>query len=93
MSKFLHKLAEGLRSREKLLEDHSEHSAFEGDNGVTLRAEYEELLDEVRAFSARIEQAEADGREVDEHFEREIGDEHNRISVKIDAWASKLPGN
>jgi len=91
MSEFLHKLAEGLRSREKLLEDHSEHPAFDSADGSALKKEYDALLDEVRAFSEKLEKAQDKGSDFDEHFEHEIGDEHNRISVKIDAWAKKLP--
>ena len=79
------------RSREKLLEDHSEHPVFDSAEGASLKAEYDELVKEVQAFSRKIEKAQDKGGDFDEHFEREVGDEHNRISVKIDAWAKKLP--
>ncbi|WP_417448932.1 hypothetical protein [Kordiimonas sp.] len=91
MSKYLHKLAEALRSREKLLEDHSEHPAFESESGDELKAEYDNLIEEVQAFSKKLEAARAKGADFDEHYEREINDEHDKISVKIDAWSKKLP--
>ena len=91
MSKFMHNLAEALRGREKLLEDHSTHPVLETEAGKPLKAEYDELLSEIKAFSEKLEKAQEKGKDIDEHFEREIGDDHNRISVKIDAWAKKLP--
>ena len=91
MSKYLHKLAEALRGREKLLEDHSAHPAFDTEEGADLKDEYQSLLEEVGAFSSKLEAARTKGSDYDEHFEREIGDEHEKIAVKIDAWAKKLP--
>ncbi|MFC7049818.1 hypothetical protein [Emcibacter nanhaiensis] len=90
MSTFLHKLAEGLRAREKFLEDHSEHPVFDTEEGGKFKAEYEDLMAELKKFSGKVEKLAGEGKDYDEHFEREIEDEHKHLSVKIDAWAESL---
>jgi len=86
MSEFLHKLAEGLRTREKLLEDHAATSVFDKPEGDKFKQEYESLLAEIKDFHQRVEKAQAAAKDFDEHFEREIEDDHQRLSVKIDSW-------
>ncbi|WP_417317220.1 hypothetical protein [Emcibacter sp.] len=93
MSTFLHKLAEGLRAREKFLEDHSEHPVFDAEDGGTFKAEYEELVAQLKDFSGRVEKLADEGKEYDEHFKRDIEDEHQHLSIKIDAWAKNIKGD
>ncbi|WP_321393550.1 hypothetical protein [Emcibacter sp.] len=93
MSTFLHKLAEGLRAREKFLEDHSEHPVFDSEDGDTFKAEYEELVAQLKDFSGRVEKLADEGKDYDEHFQRDIEDEHQHLSIKIDAWAKNIKGD
>lgn len=94
MSEFLHRLAEGLRTREKLLEDHSEHSAFDNPHeGGALKIEYQSLLDEIRGFRTKIEKAQKAKKDFDEHFEREIDNDNRKLLVKLDAWKRTFPGD
>ena len=90
MSDFMHKLAESLRVREQYLEDHSSHPVFNSKEGKGFREDYEALVAEVKEFSDRVRGLAAAGKEYDEHFTREISDENDHLSVKIDAWARKL---
>lgn len=87
---FLSKLAEGLRSREKSLEDHNDHPTFEADHNDVLKSEFDTLRDEVKAFREKVEKAQNSGEDYDEHFEKKIEDEHQKLSIKIDAWGEKL---
>ena len=91
MSGFLHSLAEGLRTREKFLEDHSDHPVFDTDAGTDFKKEYEALVEEVQSFGERVRALHKTGEDYDEHFEKEISDADQQISVKIDSWAKKLP--
>lgn len=91
MSGFLHKLAEGLRAREKMLEDHSEHPAFEAEGGDTFKAEYDALMDELTSFNKKVKDAHAKGGDYDEHFEKQIEGENQHLTVKIDTWAKNIP--
>lgn len=91
MSAFLHKVAEGLRTREKFLEDHDNHPAFNEEMGTTLRQEYQALLAEVYAFNERVKSLHNAKDDFDEHFEKEIEDANDHIAVKIDTWFKKLP--
>ncbi len=91
MSTFLHKVAEGLRAREKFLEDHDNHPAFDQEQGQSFREEYETLLADIRAFDERIKTLHTAKQDFDEHFEKEIKDTNEKISVKIDTWFRKLP--
>lgn len=91
MSEFLHKMAEGLRTREKFLEDHDEHPVFNLDDGKHFRQEYEALLADVRAFGDRIKTLRSAKQDFDEHFEKEIKDANEKIFVEIDTWHKKLP--
>jgi len=90
MSNFMHKLAESLRVREQYLEDHSSHPVFSTKEGNSFREDYEALVGEVKNFSDRVRGLAETGKEYDEHFTREISDENDHLSVKIDAWARKL---
>ena len=91
MSGFLHTLAEGLRTREKFLEDHSDHPVFDTDAGSDFKREYDALVAEVDAFATRVRDMHTSGDDYDEHFEKEISDVNQKISVKIDSWFKKLP--
>lgn len=53
MSEFFKKLVEELRTREKMLEDHSTHSALEG--GTSHKAELDRLRGMLNALSRKIE--------------------------------------
>ncbi len=90
MISFMHKLAEGLRSREQYLEDHSVHPIFDGEDGDSIKEEYLNLLSDLKEFSERVDQLTAVGKEYDEHFIRNIKNEHEKLSVRIDAWAKKI---
>ena len=92
MSQFIHRLAEGLRTREQFLEDHSEHPVFEADGGQDIKSEYNALVSDLKAFSERVSVLEKKGEGFDEHFEREISDELEHLSVKIDTWSKKVKG-
>jgi len=91
MGQFMHKLAEALRTREKYMEDHSDHPVFETDEGNDFKAEYDDLVSELKDLNGRIDKLIAEGKDYDEHFEREIKDEHQKLTVKIDSWAKNIP--
>tara|TARA_R110002096_G_scaffold234313_1_gene424375 strand:- start:342 stop:626 length:285 start_codon:yes stop_codon:yes gene_type:complete len=91
MSAFLHKVAEGLRTREKFLEDHDNHPAFSEESGKTFRQEYQTLLAELQAFTKRVRSLHNAKEDFDEHFEKEIEDANDLIAVKIDTWYKRLP--
>jgi len=86
MSEFLHKLAEGLRTREKMLEDHTAISAFDTPDTDKFKQEHTKLVEELKSFREKIDAAEASGKDFDEHFEKEIGDANRNLFVKIDSW-------
>ena len=90
MTGFLHELAQGLRGREQMLEGHAHHPIFDTKQGVPLRTEYDGLVKDVRAFSAKVTKAQNKGKDYDEHFEHEIKGDHEKLVVKIDAWSKKL---
>lgn len=91
MSKFMHKLAEGLRTREQYLEEHNAHPIFDTEAGSRFKTEYDDLIGELKSLSSRIETLVATGENYDEHFEREISDENQKLFVKIDSWAKNFP--
>jgi len=86
MSEFMHKLAEGLRSREKMLEDHATASAFDAPEKSEFKQQHAELVEELKGFREKVDKAQASGEDFDEHFERKIGDEKENLFVKIDHW-------
>ncbi len=90
MSDFMHRLVEALRTREQYLEDHSEHPVFESEEGSNFKRDYDVLVSELKAFSDLVGKFNETGEDYDEHFERKIGDVHEQLSVKIDAWAKTL---
>jgi len=90
MSDFLHKLAEGLRSREKYLEDHDDHPAFNEADGLLFRKEYNALLTELRAFNKKIESLYDAKDDFDDYFEDQIEKAGEKLSAKIDTWFKKL---
>ncbi len=90
MTSFMHKLAEGLRTREQYLEEHSEHPIFETEEGDIFKEQYDGLVAELKEFSNRIGDLAKSGEDFDEHFEREISDSNEHLSIKIDAWAKNL---
>jgi len=90
MSEFLHKLAEGLRSREKMMEDHAATNAFDQPEGERFKQEYDALMAEIKDFQERIEKAKVAKKDFDEHFEREINENNQMLSVKIDSWQKSL---
>ncbi len=86
MSKFLHKLAEGLRTREQMLEDHAKTNVFDQPEGDRFKQEYNALMSEIKEFQDRVEKAKNAKKDFDEHFEREIQDADQKLMVKIDTW-------
>ena len=90
MSEFLHKLAEGLRTREKLLEDHSECSAFDLPEGDRFKSEYNALLSEIKDFRERVDKARAAKKDFNEHFERQIEEDSQKLHVRVDTWQKNL---
>jgi len=92
MTEFLHKLAEGLRSREQMMEDHSDHTAFDHpEDGDALKREYQSLMSEIRGFREKIEKAQKAKEDFDEHFEREINEDNMKLHVKLEAWKKSFP--
>lgn len=90
MTQFMHKLAEGLRTREQFLEDHSDHPVFKSDNGQDFENDYNALVADLKAFSERVESLKKEGVDFDEHFERQVSDELEQLSVKIDTWSKNI---
>lgn len=90
MTSFMHKLAEGLRAREQYLEDHSEHPAFEVEEGDSFKSQYDDLVTECKDFSDRVGKLATAGENYDEHFERKISDEDQKLSIKIDVWKKNI---
>ena len=90
MSEFLHHLAEGLRTREKLLEEHSTSTLFDQPEGTKFKQEYDALMDEIKGFHERIEKAKAAKKDFDEHFERKIEEDNQKLHVRIDTWQKNL---
>lgn len=90
MTSFLHKLVEELRTREQYLEDHSAHPVFDADESGAFKKEYDKLKAELESFNERVQKASEAGDDFEDHFEREIKDEHQQLSVKIDTWSKKL---
>lgn len=86
MSDFLHNLAEGLRTREKLLEEHSTSTLFDKPEGGAFKQEYDALMEEIKRFRERIEKAKAAKKDFDEHFERKIDEDNRQLAIKIDTW-------
>lgn len=90
MSDFLHRLAGDLRAREKFLEDHNDHPVFDSTEGNTLRADYEDLLDRVKALAGRVETARSKGEPYDESLRETLHDAERTLTVEIEAWSSGL---
>jgi uncharacterized protein YwgA len=86
MSEFLHKLAEGLRTREKLLEDHAATSVFDKPEGDKFKQEFDALMEEIKDFQERVEKAKSSQKDFEEHFEQQINDDCQQLAVKIDTW-------
>ncbi|SDD64757.1 hypothetical protein [Kordiimonas lacus] len=90
MTTFMHRLVEELRAREQYLEEHSEHPIFDNDESGEYKRDYDKLVAELKAFNDRVVKAQEKGETFDEHFEREIKDEHNHLKVKVESWSKKL---
>ncbi|WP_286831465.1 MULTISPECIES: hypothetical protein [Kordiimonas] len=90
MTTFMHRLVEELRAREQYLEEHSEHPIFDNDESGEYKRDYDKLVAELKAFNDRVVKAQEKGESFDEHFEREIKDEHNHLKVKVESWSKKL---
>jgi predicted nucleic acid-binding Zn-ribbon protein len=86
----MHRLVEELRAREQYLEEHSEHPIFDNDESGEYKRDYDKLVAELKAFNDRVVKAQEKGESFDEHFEREIKDEHNHLKVKVESWSKKL---
>ncbi len=85
MTGFLRRLADELKGREQYLEDKLEHPAV-SDN----KADYDNLKTEVKELSDRVEKAIEAGEDYDESLSKTIEDDHQTISVKIEAWSKHL---
>jgi len=90
MSTFMHKLVEELRAREQYLEEHSDNPIFDNDESGEYKRDYDKLVAELKSFNERVEKAQEKGEPFEEHFEREIEDEHNHLKVKVESWSKKF---
>lgn len=87
MGTFLHNLMEGLRGREKFLEDKVKDMPVAETSDDAFVTEYKTLQSELDAFKNRLAELQEKGEDYDEHFERKIKDDHRELEVKIDSWA------
>lgn len=87
MGTFLHNLMEGLRGREKFLEDKLERAPATAKDDDTYMTEYKTLQKDLDEFKKRVSDLQEKGEDYDEHFERKIKDDHRQLEVKIDTWA------
>lgn len=91
MATFLHNLMEGLRGREKFLEQKMSDIIAQKKSKSPYEEQYNSLQKEIDDFKNKIADLQETGRDYDEHFERKIKDDHQRLEVKIDAWAISSP--
>ena len=87
MATFLHNLMEGLRGREKFLEEKLGSSTDLAKENDPYLAECKSLQADLDAFKKRLSDLQAKGEDYDEHFERKITDDHRELEVRIDSWA------
>ena len=90
MATFLHNLMEGLRGREKFLEQKMSDVIAQKKSEDPYLVQYESLQSELGAFRKKIANLQGSGEEYDEHFERKIKDDHRQLEVKIDTWAKSF---
>ncbi len=86
MATFLHNLMEGLRGREKFLEDQLS-TIKERKAEDQYVQEYKDLQKDLSSFKTRVAELQAEGKDFDEHFERKIKDDHRQLEVRIDTWS------
>lgn len=86
MATFLHNLMEGLRGREKFLEDKLSTIKEAKSEGQYVQ-EYRDLQKDLTSFKERVAELQAEGKDFDEHFERKIKDDHRELEVRIDTWS------
>ncbi len=90
MSTFLHNLMEGLRGREKFLEQKMSDIIAKKKDDEPYSTQYDSLQRELGSFRKKITAFQDSGEEYDEHFERKIKDDHRQLEIKIDAWAKSF---
>lgn len=86
MATFLHNLMEGLRGREKYLEQKMSDVIAEKKRAEPYMAQLESLQSELDKFKQKISDLHATDKDYDEHFESTIKDDRQELEVKIDAW-------
>ncbi len=87
MATFLHNLMEGLRGREKFLEQKMSDIIAEKKSKDSYVEQYNSLRAELGDFKKKIATFQNSGEDYDEHFERKIKDDHRQLEIKIDTWA------
>jgi len=87
MATFLHNLMEGLRGREKFLEQTMSDIIAQKKSKEPYERQYKTLQKEIDEFRKKIADLQETATDYDEHFERSINDANKQLEVKIDAWA------
>ena len=87
MATFLHNLMEGLRGREKFLEQTMSDIIAQKKSKEPYEAQYNALQKEIGEFRNKVSGLQETGKDYDEHFETKIKDAHQQLEIKIDAWA------
>lgn len=90
MATFLHNLMEGLRGRERFLEQKLSDIIAKKKTEDPYMVKYEALRDELKTFQEKIVAFQESGKDYDEHFERKIKDEHQQLEIKIDTWSKSF---
>lgn len=90
MATFLHNLMEGLRGREKFLEQKMSDIIAKKKADEPYSVKYDSLQRELRDFRDKIAELQESGKEYDEHFERKIKDDHRQLEIKIETWAKSF---
>lgn len=87
MTTFLHNLMEGLRGREKYLEEKMSDIIAKKKHAEPYMIQLQSLQGELNKFKQKISDLQAEGKDYDEHFESKIKDDKQHLEIKIDAWA------
>ena len=87
MATFLHNLMEGLRGREKFLEETMSDIVSRKKTEESYQAQYNALQKEIGEFKNKVANMQELGKDYNEHFERKIKAAHEQLEIKIDAWA------
>ncbi len=87
MATFLHNLMEGLRGREKFLEQKLSDIVAQKKSKEPYETQFNTLQNEIDDFKNKIADLQKTGKDYDEHFERKIKDDQQQLEIRIDACA------